>query len=97
MPKKPKEFVQLSELPKTDGWKTRDGKLVPFDSLSDKELRDALQEAEFRELSHHNRSTFFGVLAEKLEQEAERRGLEVEHYQTEFTAKNVEARKKLDQ
>lgn len=92
MQKKPKNFVQLSELPKTQGWKTKEGKVVPFSSLSNEELQDALQHAEKREMLYHNKSSFFGAIVEKLEEEASSRGLELMHYESEFSQKNAQAR-----
>lgn len=97
MHKKPKEFVQLSQLPKTEGWLTKEGKIVPFESLTTLQLQDALYHAESKQQFHHNRSSFFAALAEKAEEELENRGVPPEHFETEFTKKNVEARQKTKQ
>jgi len=88
--KKPlKEFVKLTELEKTQGWFVPDlGRVIPFDKLTDKQLREALRESEARELKYYNKSAFFAQMAEKLTAETEHRGLEPEHYNTEFTMKS---------
>lgn len=87
---KKRKFVQLSEsdVEKTDMWLLDGKRMVPYSKLSDEQLKDAIIEAEAKELKHHNRSSFFGIIAEKLITEAESRNLEVEHYNTEFTVKS---------
>lgn len=92
--KKTKEYIQLSEIPKTDGWRIWD-KIIPFDRLTDKQLAEAHIQAEVKELSHFNRSAFFAKLAEKLEEELLRRELPVDHYNTEFTDHQAQAREKV--
>lgn len=90
-----KEFVRLSELEKTKGWlDIKSGNVIPFDQLSEKALKAAIVDAEAKELRYHNKSSFFAELAGKLLDEAERRGIEVEHLNTEFTVKNVSDRYK---
>lgn len=90
-----RQFIQLSEseVNKTDGWLLNGKEMVPFSRLSDEQLQKALFESEAKELRHHNRSSFHGILAEKLMEEADRRNLSVEHYNTEFTAKTHETEK----
>lgn len=97
MRSKPKAFVQLAELPKTDGWKTKEGKVVPFDSMKTEALQEALQQAEARQMYAFNTSNFFGVLVEKIESELEKRGEIPQHHQTNFAEKNAQARKKSKQ
>ncbi len=85
--KKPlKSFVKLTELEKTQGWFIPDlEKVIPFDQLTTRQLKEALRDAEARELKYFNKSAFFSQMAEKLTAETERRGLEPDHYNTEFT------------
>lgn len=84
-----KKFVQLTELEKTNGWFfPNKGVVIPFDQLTERQLKEALREAEARELKYYNKSAFFATMAEKLTVEVESRGIEPEHYNTEFTMKS---------
>lgn len=69
--------------PKKDGW--FDGKkYIPFKELTDHHLQTAKLHAQRKELTYWNRASHFAKLAEKLDKEAERRGLELRDYNTEF-------------
>lgn len=70
----------------TEGW--FNGKaIVPFESLSDAHLQNALIKCERQELYYFNRSAYFSQLAEKLTNEAERRKVELRHHKSDYTFK----------
>lgn len=87
--KKKRAFVQLaeSEVNKTDGWLLNGKEVVPFSKLTPSQLQKALTESEEKELRHYNRSSFFGILADKILGEAETRGITLKHINTEFSQK----------
>lgn len=79
-----KPFIQLSQVPKTEGWLIN-GVITPFDKLSNEQLQQSLIKAEENELKFHNRSSFFGILVEKLSEEGQKRNIELKHLDTQFT------------
>lgn len=76
-----------------EGW--NDGKrIIPFAELPDKYLQAALIHAERKQLFYFKRTNLFADLIEKLEEEAEKRGIELNHLKGEFTRNNTNYRKK---
>lgn len=82
--------VQIAEV--KEGWLIPEKGVIPFNKLTDDELKKAIFMAEKKELIYFNRSSFFATLWEKLMSEADSRELSVTHFNTEYTEKAVEAR-----
>lgn len=74
---------QIATSPKKDGWFIGTA-YVPFKELSDHHLQTAKLHAQRKELKYWNTSSHFAKLAEKLDQEANRRGLTLRDYDTDF-------------
>lgn len=60
---------------------------VPVDQLSEKHLQNAYNTACAKELYYHNKTMIFSNLVEVLEEEAQRRGVTLQEYNTEFHKK----------
>lgn len=81
--KKVDDSFQMATSPKKDGW--FDGqKYIPFKELTDHHLQTAKLHAQRKELKHWNTATHFAKLAEGLDKEAEKRGLVLRDYNTDF-------------
>lgn len=57
---------------------------VPISSLSDKHLQNAYNTACAKELYYHNKTMVFSQLTEVIQEEAERRQVILQEYDTEF-------------
>lgn len=74
---------QMARNPKKEGW--FDGtKYIPFKEMSNHHLQTAKLHAQRKELIYWNTASNFAKLAEKLDKEAARRGLELRDYNTEY-------------
>ena len=78
----------------TEGW--FDGKtLIPFDKLSDKRLQNVLIHAQRKQVTYHNKYCIFSELIERIEDEAEKRGLTLRDYDSEFHKNERMLREKI--
>jgi hypothetical protein len=64
-------------------WEAK-GKVVPLSEMSEKHLRAAKKYAQRMEEYHHFKSGEFSEKVEKLEAEAERRGIKLADYRSKF-------------
>jgi hypothetical protein len=77
------EEIQMSDGHKNDMWKIG-SKYIPIKDLSDIHLQRAKMFAQRKELLYFQRLNLFSELIEKLEAEAERRGITLKDYQAEY-------------
>lgn len=68
---------------RTDAW--FDGKTyIPFEKMTPKRLQNAKIHAQRKELLHHNKCGVFAQLVDNLDAEAERRGIQLKDYDSEY-------------
>lgn len=77
------EPFEMAKNPKEEGW--FDGqRYIPWNKLSNRRLQTAKLHAQRKELEYLNIALFFDSLVEKADKEAERRGLTLRDYNTDF-------------
>jgi hypothetical protein len=80
---KEEEAFQMAVSPREDGW--FDGqRYIPFRELPNTRLQTAKLYAQRKQLHYFNKAAYFSELVEKLENEAEKRGIELRDFNTEF-------------
>lgn len=84
--------IQVTKTPPSNEWKYANGNMVPFSKMTDRELREAIISAESKELKYFHMTDLFAELSRKMIEEAEKRGIPIKHYDSEFTQRNVEGR-----
>lgn len=89
-----KEPIQMVNVEK--GW--YDGKkVIPFSQMTDEHLKNAKLHAQKKELFFFNRSAVFGELVELLEEEANRRGIDLPDRDTEYHKKRRNYKNRVDE
>ena len=76
-----------------NSWLNSEGKYVPFEKMSDEHIQLAHTHAVNKEREYNAKSSLFNKLQEGLEEEAEKRGIEIIP-RNSFAKKNMSYRKK---
>ena len=75
----------MSEVHNTENcWRTKDGEFIPLSEMSNAHLRNAKQFAQAKEEYFFRKLNEYGAIIEKLEAEAESRGIKLKDRKTKF-------------
>ena len=66
------------------GWRDKSGKLIPFNKLTDAQLNKYYKLASHKELMYLNKSYLFSDKRTEMEEEAEKRGIQLKKLDTTF-------------
>jgi hypothetical protein len=66
------------------GWRMKDGKLIPFNELTDAQLNKYFKLSQHKEMVYANKSYVFADKASEIEEEAEKRGIKLKSLDTEY-------------
>jgi hypothetical protein len=76
--------VHMSSDPREHGWVNKNKEVIPFEKMSNTHLQRAKMWAQLQQLRHFNRMNKLTDVIEKLEKEAERRGIKLKDYNTKY-------------
>lgn len=65
-------------------WRTKDGEYIPFSEMTASHLRNAKHYAQAKEEFYVHKSFEYSIMIEKLEEEAERRGIVLKDRKSRF-------------
>ncbi len=88
---KPLNPIHMAGKPK--GWFNGE-KYIPFNEMTNEHLQSAKIHAQRKELFFQNRACVFDQLVEAIEEEAERRGIELRDHNTEYHQKRADYKKR---
>lgn len=89
--KKPQSEIEPFQMaePSSNTDKYFDGKkYIAYDQMTDNQLRKAKARSQRKELQHHNSASVWSMIVDKIDEEAQRRKIEIKDLDTQYHKNN---------